>query len=120
MSRLDRDLSEEQFTRQVIDLALAFKWRVHHDRPARTKKGWRTPVQGTPGFFDLVLARRGVVIFAELKTRTGRQNLSQKLWEEELEMRVHDLRPGEDPDMRAPRFFLWRPADMRAIEEQLR
>ena len=120
MSALNRDITEAQFTRQVIALALTFKWRVHHDRPARTKKGWRTAIEGDPGYFDLTLARRGVVIFAELKTRQGRQTIDQKLWEAELEMRVHDLHPDEDPDARAPRFYLWRSADLRAIEELLR
>lgn len=108
--------SETQFKDQVIDLAKLFKWKVHHDRPARTKKGWRTATQGDAGFPDLVLARAGVVIFAELKTQVGRQTLEQKLWEQELPRGA-----ANGADLQAyGGYALWRPADMREIKRILR
>lgn len=102
-------VTEEQFQRQVIDLAKLFKWRVHHTRPAQTTKGWRTPIQGDKGFPDLVLARRGIIIFAELKSENGRQTLEQKLWETEL-----------DPSVSNILVRLWRPSDLSEITETLR
>ena len=80
-------------------------WRVHAERPARTSKGWRTPVQGDPGFFDLVLARRGRVIFAELKSARGKLSAEQEAW-------LAELSGG-------PERYTWRPADFPAIEATL-
>lgn len=96
-------MTEAQFTQAVIDLAHAHKWRVAHFRPALTKKGWRTPVQADgAGFPDLVLARRGVVVFAELKTESGALTRNQMDWAEAM-----------------PTFF-WRPSDWPKIERVLK
>lgn len=73
-------LSEDDFKRRVIDTAKANGWRVHHSRPARTAHGWRTPVEGHSGLPDLVLARAGVVLLAELKSDTGRSTPEQRAW----------------------------------------
>ena len=65
--------TEDGFKGWVIDLAQARKWLVHHDLPSQRRNGrWSTLVEGNPGFPDLVLARRGQVIFAELKKETGK------------------------------------------------
>jgi hypothetical protein len=97
-------MNESQFTDAVIELAQYRGWRVAHFRPARTVKGWRTPVQGNKGFPDLVLARRGQVVFAELKTTKGTVQAEQKKWIEEL-----------------PDVHVWRPADLlQIIPEVLR
>jgi hypothetical protein len=73
-------LSEAQFQTTVIDYALLRGWRVHHSLPAKTGKGWRTPLQGHPGLPDLVLARAGVVILAELKRHRATPSPDQRLW----------------------------------------
>lgn len=97
-------MTEAQFTQAVIDFAKYKGWMVAHFRPARTTRGWRTPVQGDNGFPDLVLARDGRVVYAELKV--GRNTLSkdQERWANAL-----------------PEMYVWRPADLRdTIAEVLR
>ncbi len=72
---------EEAFLKQVLDLAKLLGWRSFHCRPARTAKGWRTPVQGDgKGFPDLILLKEGQqVIVAELKVK-GKLTSEQKAW----------------------------------------
>ena len=72
--------TEAEFQTLVIDYAHLMGWRVAHFRPAQTGKGWRTAMQGDPGFPDLVLARNGVVILAELKSEKGQLSASQLQW----------------------------------------
>ena len=72
--------TEAEFQTLVIDYAHLMKWRVAHFRPAQTGKGWRTAMEGDPGFPDLVLARNGVVILAELKSEKGQLSASQLQW----------------------------------------
>ena len=71
------------------------------DRPALTKKGWRTPVEGDAGFVDLVLAHpvHGVIM-AELKNATAVLDPEQTMWRTALE-------PNGC-------YHLWRPADLRS------
>ena len=95
---------EKEFQRAVIDLARLTGWRVHHTRPALTRRGrWLTPIQGDAGFPDLVLCRGGRVIFAELK-RVGRKpTAEQQAWLDAL----HACAGVE--------VYLWTPADWGAI-----
>ena len=79
-------MNEAQFTTIVIEMAKALGWLVYHQRPARTAKGWRTALQGHAGFPDLVLAKDGRVIFAELKSAKGRLSDAQKGWLEALDI----------------------------------
>jgi hypothetical protein len=90
-------VSEAQFTSAVIELAKYRQWMVCHFRPARTARGWRTAIEGDKGFPDLVMARKGRVIFAELKVGRGKMSAEQEAWSSELN--------GE--------FYLWYPADIR-------
>jgi len=64
--------SEEEFQEAVIGYARLCGWKVHHTRPARTSKGWKTPIQGDKSFPDLVMARKGRLAIAELKSTKGR------------------------------------------------
>lgn len=98
-------MNEAEFTNTVIELAKWMGWRVAHFRPARMQSGrWATPMQGHVGYPDLTLARRGVVLFAELKTDNGRLGNGQAEWAQEL----------------GDQYRLWRPKDMRRIREELR
>lgn len=73
--------TEQQFVDAVLELAQLRGWLCHHDRPARTDKGWRTAVQGTAGFPDLVLAREGEVHYWEAKrTERERPTALQVAW----------------------------------------
>ncbi|MGH9200576.1 MAG: VRR-NUC domain-containing protein [Vicinamibacterales bacterium] len=92
---------------QVIDLAHLFRWRVAHFRPALTKHGWRTPVQGDgAGFSDLLLVRERI-IFAELKSSTGKLSSDQRAW----------LAAATAAGAEA---YVWRPRDLQAIAKILR
>jgi hypothetical protein len=75
-------ISEAELQTAVIDLAHRLGWRVAHFRPAQNSRGaWRTAVSADgAGFPDLVLARKGRVIFAELKAKNGRIGHEQEAW----------------------------------------
>src|SRR3990172_10409409 len=75
--------TEAEFQSAIVEYAQARGWLVHAERPARSNKGWRTPIQGDPGFLDLVLARGEPdprIIFAEVKSEEGRETKEQKAW----------------------------------------
>lgn len=105
-------MSEDEFQQQVIELARLGGWRVVHFRPARIvrdgKTYWRTPVQGDNGFPDLVLARRGLRIFAELKTDTGTVTADQQDW-------LDQLGPNDERTL----VTVWRPRDWDRIQRTL-
>ena len=105
---LDADVSEADFQAAVVELAMWRGWRVHAERPARTSKGWRTPVQGDVGYPDITLCRPPRLIHAELKSQHGVMGDNQLLWREVL-MGV----PGVE-------YYLWRPAAFPEIEATLR
>lgn len=89
-------LGEEDFKRRVIETAQTYGWLVAHFRPARTKTGWRTPVEADgAGFPDLVLARDGVVLLAELKSETGRVDVEQQRWIDALGLYARVWRPRD-------------------------
>jgi hypothetical protein len=80
----DLKMSEAELQDAVIDLAHLFKWTVAHFRSVPVKHGdrvtYQTPVQADgAGFPDLVLVRDRV-IFAELKSDTGRTSTAQQDW----------------------------------------
>ena len=77
---LRASVSERAFQRTVTDFATLTGWLWTHFRPARTSKGWRTPLAGYPGFVDLVMVRRGRVLFAELKAEDGKPTPAQCKW----------------------------------------
>jgi hypothetical protein len=73
-------ITEAEFTMQVIRLAQLYGWTVCHFRPAKTAKGYRTALQGDAGFPDIVAARNGRKIVAELKVGTRRATPEQMQW----------------------------------------
>jgi hypothetical protein len=105
------EVDERTFQDKIIEYARIRGWLVHHDRPARTADGWRTAIQGDAGFPDLVLARLGRVVFAEVKTEKGTVSVPQKRW------RTHLAPEGQIPDVEV---FLWRPKDWPDIVKVLR
>jgi hypothetical protein len=79
-------VTEEDVQRVIVETAQWKGWLVHHLRPARTKKGWRTAIIGDPGFPDLVLARPGrITFFIECKGPRGRFEAGQRAWRSALE-----------------------------------
>ncbi len=71
---------EEEWQKQVVDLARLLGYRVAHFRPAKTAKGWRTAVSADgAGWPDLVLVRERT-IFLELKREQGKLSEDQAVW----------------------------------------
>jgi hypothetical protein len=64
-------LTEAQFQEQVLHIAELYGWLAYHTRDSRGSQ---------PGFPDLVLLRSPELIFAELKSATGRARPDQVKW----------------------------------------
>ena len=80
-----KPMSEAELQAAVIDLAHLYGYRVAHFRPAQSAKGWRTAVVADGrGFPDLVIAKPGRLIFAELKTSVGLLTDAQREWRDVL------------------------------------
>lgn len=103
---------EDEFQATVIDYAMLRGWMVHHQRPARTKDGWKSAIIGHAGWPDLVLARErggvGRLVIAELKKKGAYPSPKQRLW-----LGVLERVPGIE-------VFVWRPADWPQIQVVLR
>jgi hypothetical protein len=78
--------TEREVQATIIDAARTFGWRVAAFRPAQTKHGWRTPVQGDgKGWPDLHLSKVGHgVYYRELKAPTGKLTDDQQAWGDHL------------------------------------
>jgi hypothetical protein len=92
---------EETLQAQIIELATMLGWMHFHPYDSR---------KSVPGFPDLVLAheRTGALIFAELKSDSGRVTRDQRRWLGVLGMRHTAV--------------VWRPEHLRAgiVGRQLR
>lgn len=105
-AELDAQMSEEQWSEQVIAYASLRSWLVAHFRPARTAHGWRTPVSADgKGFPDLVLVRDRAVL-VELKSVKGTLTEEQARWLEALKRADVE-------------HYLWRPTDWPEVERVL-
>ena len=91
-------VSEKQFQAQVLQLAKLSGWLTYHTHDSRRSQA---------GFPDLVLVRPPAILFAELKSETGRVRPEQAAWLEAL------------GGCRTVGARLWRPGDWPEIEETL-
>lgn len=89
-------VSEKQFQSAVIALAKRHLWLCYHTFDSRKSQA---------GFPDLVLVRDRI-IFAELKTETGRPTADQERWLEGLREAGAEV-------------HLWKPSDWASIEATL-
>lgn len=96
-------LTENDFQRRVVALAHQCQWLVHHTHTVQINGAYRTPIVGDRGLPDLILARDGALILAELKTDKGRLGPGQADWLTAL----------------GPHARLWRPRDWPAIMAEL-
>jgi len=93
-------ISEDEFTDQVIAVFQLHRWKVVHFDRARKKDGsWRTPLRGDPGSPDILAARNGQVLLAELKVGKNKPSQFQSEW-------LHDC---------GDHGFLWYPKDWDEI-----
>jgi len=100
------DASEAIFQEQVIQVAATCGWDCHHIRPGKYGNHYKT--DGLKGMPDLILiGQRGQgIIFAELKTRTGKLSPAQ-------EARIVQLLNN------GVEVYVWRPADIDRIASRL-
>ena len=101
---------EESFQRTLVQFAQARGWHIAHFRCVPVWRGnhitYQTPTSANGnGFPDLVLARDRVV-FAELKTQTGRLRPDQQVWRGKL------LAAGAE-------HYVWDPRDWDEIRSVL-
>ncbi|MDD3102552.1 MAG: hypothetical protein PHE59_05405 [Patescibacteria group bacterium] len=74
------DITHEELDRLFLKIAHGFGWKAAHFRPAKTAKGWRTPVAGDgKGFLDWLLVKDRVLAI-ELKTQDDQLRPEQKEW----------------------------------------
>ncbi len=99
-------LTEAQFSQQVEDLLNLYHWKWCHFRPARTEKGWRTPLSGHKGFLDYIAVKSGRLLIFELKSDTGKVSPEQQCWLDELDRTLIPV-------------FVWRPRDWEKIVKML-
>lgn len=95
-----------------MDLGHLLGWTMHHTRPARTDRGWRTPISGRAGFVDVVFAHPELGLeLVEMKAARGRLTVDQRHWGNVLANAV-----------RRARYHVWRPEDWLdgTIEQTLR
>lgn len=93
-----RALTEKQWQQRVLDYAALRGWMSYHTFDSR---------RSTPGFPDLVLLRDRRLVFAELKTDTGRLSVAQAEWLDALLLATREV-------------YTWRPADWPEVMETLR
>lgn len=72
-------MSEKQLVKHIKATAETFGWLFAHFVATETKGRTFTNVQGDNGSPDIILARRGVVLLVETKTKRG--VLSDGQWE---------------------------------------
>ena len=91
-------MKEKEFQRDVTKAATDLGWLWYHTHDSR---------RSVPGFPDLVLVRRGRIIFAELKTDKGKLSAAQECWGAELEC------------CEGIEYYVWRPRDWDWVLEIL-
>lgn len=108
--------SEHAWQMTIVETAIRLGWRVQfipdwmyrraiRDAELNPRRGY---LWAKPGFPDLVLARGGRVIFAELKAQRGTVRPEQQEWLDTLR-----ACPGVE-------VVVWRPSDWESVEAALR
>lgn len=64
----------------ILEAARLAGWFRHGERAAVSRKKWSTPIKGDAGWPDLVLARAGQVVAAELKRHPNTVSDEQRAW----------------------------------------
>jgi hypothetical protein len=109
--RAEREMSESALQGAILEVAKVAGWKAHH--VADSYRG--RVLRGHTGFPDLVLARRGRLIFAECKRQDGALEPAQEEWQAVL-MFV------ERATNSVVSYRVWRPRDLmsRTVDEVLR
>jgi len=97
MTPIPEKITEKMWQAKVLAAAKWLKWSVYHTHDSRRSE---------PGFPDLVLVRGQRIIFAELKSPTGRVTPAQREWLDLLGA-AHD------------EVYVWRPDDWESVKQAL-
>lgn len=101
---------EKEFQQSLVDLARWNGWRAHATRTVQVKSGhWLSPGIDA-GFPDLILARKGELLFVECKLEKTKTRANQDLW---LELLESVCRIGQ------VECYVWRPGDWQRITQRL-
>lgn len=106
-SKLDENIAETPFLHVVEQIADVFGWMRYHapdNIPYETRAGRKRIQNIKRGWLDIVLAHpaRGLLLFRELKTNTGKVTPDQQKWLDVLAARGLDV-------------GVWRPRDLELI-----
>jgi hypothetical protein len=72
--------TEAEYQATIVAAAKLAGWLVHAERPAITRNGYRTAMQGHVGWPDIVLAGHGRLLVVELKKDGRKPTLEQQAW----------------------------------------
>lgn len=81
-------MTEAQLQAAIVELARLLGWLAYHPFDSR---------HSAAGYPDLTLTRNGRLVFAELKTETGKLSDAQASWRDALNKAACD-------------FYIWRPS----------
>lgn len=113
-TRLQEAMNEQISEAELQDWVLAYAdvcgWRPYHTHDSRRSH------KGLP---DLILVRRGRLIFAELKREKGRTSPEQRAWLADLHEVAAAVRAASTDDTSAVEVYGWRPSDRNDIERIL-
>ena len=102
-AQMNGQVTEAEFQQTVVQYAVLRGWRTYHTHDSR---------RSNPGYPDLTLVRDRRIVFAELKTETGRVTHDQQEWLTDL-LVAANWNPGVD-------VYVWHPSDWGLIEDVLR
>lgn len=86
----------------ILDVARILGFRSAHFRPAMTKHGWKTAVQGDgKGWPDIVLVGHGRILYRECKVGKNTLSPEQAEWIRALEAAGADVGVWTDADWRS-------------------
>ena len=97
------NISEKEFMKLITDYAREHNWKFHHCNDMSRCSGDLDGRYSGRGFADLVMARNGEIIVAELKSENGSISKAQMEWIREY-----------------PATEIWRPSMAGYIMERLR
>jgi hypothetical protein len=86
---------EDQFQTKILELCNWYRLLVYHTYDSR---------RSNPGFPDLVIVGKTRVIFAELKSTTGKVSMVQQEWHDKL-------------NAAGAEAYIWRPEDWPQVEQ---
>ena len=100
------DASEKIFMDRVMQIAKMNGWMIHHPTPHQVRPGvWRSDGAGFPDLMLVSTTGRGI-IWAELKTETGKLSPLQRMW-------------GQSIKANGGEYYVWRSNQLELIAERL-